>query len=300
MTGELAGEFERHRRHLVRVAYATLGSLADAEDVVQESWLRLERQPDPGAIADLRAWLTTVVGRLALDLLGSARARREQYVGPWLPEPLVAFGSASRLPGGGGEPDPAELAALDESVSWALMVVLERLSPAERTAFLLHDVFELRFEEIASVVGTTEPAARQLASRARRRVAEGRPRLSPSREEQRRIVEAFAAACTDGDLQGLVAMLHPDAVWRTDGGGHVRAARRVHHGANKIARGMIALTRRRPQSARLVDINGVAGILAGDGQGVPSVISLTVDGGLIVAVDIVRNPAKLSTVPPAW
>jgi RNA polymerase sigma factor (sigma-70 family) len=158
---ELAQAFEAQRPRLVRLAYATTGSLAEAEDCVQEAWLRLRRVPDPGSIRDLGAWLTTTVSRLALDALGSARARHERYVGPWLPEPLV---------GDLGGSDPADRVTLDESVSMALLVVLERLSPAERTSFLLHDVFGMSFAEVAGVVGRSPAAVRQLASRARQHV----------------------------------------------------------------------------------------------------------------------------------
>ena len=195
---ELALAFEAHRPRLVRVAYASLGSVAEAEDCVQEAWLRLRRLPDPGSIRDLGAWLTTTVSRLAYDALGSARARRERYVGPWLPEPLVEHLSTD---------DPADRVTLDESVSMALLVVLERLSPAERTAFLLHDVFGFGFEEVAGVVGRSPAAVRQLASRARRHVEDGRPRFPPTRAEQQRLVTAFAAACGSGDMQQLVALL---------------------------------------------------------------------------------------------
>ncbi|MGK5558731.1 sigma-70 family RNA polymerase sigma factor, partial [Actinomadura kijaniata] len=162
---ELARRFDAERPRLLRVAYATLGSVAEAEDCVQEAWLRLRGLEDPDAVRDLRGWLIRTVGRLALDALGSARARRERYVGTWLPEPLV----------GDHAFDPAERVTLDESVSTALLLVMESLSPAERTAFLLHDVFGLTFGEVADVVGRSPAAVRQLASRARRHVAEGRP-----------------------------------------------------------------------------------------------------------------------------
>ncbi|WP_461030933.1 RNA polymerase sigma factor SigJ, partial [Streptomyces sparsus] len=209
--------FEEHRAHLLRVAYSTTGSLAEAEDCVQEAWLRLRTLPDPAAVRDLRAWLTTTVGRLALDALGSARARRERYVGTWLPEPLV-----ERAP----DNDPADRVTLDESVSMALLIVLERLTPAERAAFLLHDVFGMPFQEVADVVGRSPAAVRQLASRARRHVEQERPRLPPTRAEQRALVAAFATACGTGDLDGLLALLDPDAVYRSDGGGRVNALSR--------------------------------------------------------------------------
>jgi RNA polymerase sigma-70 factor (ECF subfamily) len=282
---ELAVAFERHRPQLVRVAYGILGSLSEAEDVVQDAWLRLQRS-EPAAIDDLRAWLITVVGRLALDLLGSARRRREDYVGEWLPEPLVGA--------------PEENATLDEEVTTALLVVLERLSPAERAAFLLHDVFELPFEEVAEVVGRTPAAVRQLAVRARRRVEQGRPRFPASREEQERIAAAFATAWQAGEIGELAALLDPEAVLRSDGGGNVPAARKPLRGAERIARALVALARsgaragRRPRGA-MAAVNGAPGLVIDDGLSL-SVVSLTVDRGRIVAVDIVRNPEKLRHV----
>jgi RNA polymerase sigma-70 factor (ECF subfamily) len=284
----LTDAFETHRAHLMRVAYGTLGSVAEAEDVLQEAWLRLARIEDPGSIRDPRAWLTTVVGRLALDALGSARMRREAYVGPWLPEPLVRRDDEAE--------DPADRVTLDESVSMALMVVLEALSPAERTAFLLHDVFGLAFDEIAPVVGRSPAAVRQLASRARRHVDEGRPRFAPTRDEQRGIVTAFAQAASSGDLEALVELLDPDVVWRSDGGGRVWASRRPQRGARRVAQAMIGFARRPPRGAYLAQVNGAPGVVLVDADGVLTVIALTVDGGRVTAVDIVRNPDKLRHV----
>lgn len=286
---ELAAGFEAHREHLQRVAYAILGSVTEAEDAVQDAWLRLQRQPDVAAIRDLKAWLTTVVSRLALDDLNSARARRELYVGPWLPEPLVQELS---------DDDPADQVTLDESISLALLIVLEQLSPAERTAFLLHDVFGFTFSEAGEIVGRSAASTRQLAARARRHVAESRPRLLPTRTEQREIVSAFARACTEGDLDGLIALLHPDAVWRSDGGGRTNASRRPQHGAPKIARGMLALARRPPRAGRLADINGAPGLLLRDADGIVTVIALTIGDGQVTAIDVIRNPDKLRALPP--
>jgi RNA polymerase sigma-70 factor (ECF subfamily) len=231
----------------------------------------------------MRAWLTRTVGRLALDALGSARARRELYVGPWLPEPLV------------DEPaeDPAEQAAVAESVALALLIVLERLSPAERTAFVLHDIFGMAFAEVADVLARSPAATRQLSARARANVAAGRPRFPPTRAEQRALIEEFARACTEGDLNGLMALLHPDVVWRTDGGGRAIASRRVQRGAAKVARGLVALARRPPQAGALRDVNGWPGLVLRDADGILTVISLTVDAGVVVAVDVCRNPEKL-------
>lgn len=289
MTG-LAERFEELRPRLSRLAYSQLGSLAEAEDVVQEAWLRLERTDD-GAIDDLQAWLMTVVSRLALDALGSARMRREHYVGPWLPEPLVGVA--------GDDADPADRVTLDETVSHALLFVLERLSPAERTAFILHDVFGYAFDEVGDVVGRTPAAARQLASRARRHVVEQRPRQSGTAEDQRRVVEAFAAAAAGGDLGALLTVLDPDVVMRSDGGGRVQAARTALVGADRVSRALVALARRHAgqSEARVADVNGLPGLLMRnriDGQ--VSVLAFTVDTGRITTVHIQRNPDKLRHV----
>jgi RNA polymerase sigma-70 factor (ECF subfamily) len=283
----LTEAFETERPRLLRVAYAMLGSLAEAEDCVQEAWLRLQRVEDPDTIRDLRAWLTTSVSRLALDALGSARARRERYVGQWLPEPLVHDLGAE---------DPADRVTLDESVSMALLVILERLSAAERTAFLLHDVFGLSFEDVAEVVGRSPAAVRQLASRARRHVEDGRPRFPPTRAEQRDLVAAFAAAAYEGDIERLVSILDPDVVWRADGGGKVPTIRRVERGAERVAQGLSAFSRYPPRQWTIADVNGAPGMVLVDATGVLTVISFTVDAGRIVAIDAVRNPDKLTGV----
>ena len=285
---QLAAAFESNRPHLVRVAYATLGSIAEAEDVVQEAWLRLRRTAEEVEVRDLRAWLTTVVARLALDALGSARARRETYVGPWLPEPVIEPIAAE---------DPAERVALDESVELALLIVLERLSPAERTAFLLHDVFGMTFAEAGEVLGRSAAATRQLAARARRHVTDGRPRFPPTPTEQNDILIAFTRACSEGDLDGLLEMLDEDVVWRSDGGGNAIAARRAQHGAPKVARGMIALARRPARSGYAAHVNGSPGLVMRDADGFLTVIALTIDAGSIVAIDVIRNPDKLTAVP---
>jgi RNA polymerase sigma-70 factor, ECF subfamily len=279
---DLAAEFETQRPRLTRVAYGMLGSLAEAEDVVQEAWLRLGRA-DRDAIADLPAWLTTVVGRLALDALGSARARRETYVGEWLPEPLVEED--------GDDP------TLDEAVSTSLLVVLERLSPAERTAFLLHDVFDLPFEKVAGVVGRSPAAVRRLAARARVHVEAGKPRFPAGREEEQRIVVAFALAWQEGDHEALLGVLDPDAVFRADGGGKANAAGKPLHGGDRIARALLGLRRSADRrgvetQGRLARVNGATGLVLVEPDAT-SVVSLTIDAGRITAVDIVRNPEKL-------
>jgi RNA polymerase sigma-70 factor (ECF subfamily) len=284
-----AERFAAARPRLLRLAYSQLGDLGESEDVVQEAWLRLERA-GADTVEDLDAWLTTVVARLALDTLRSARARRETYVGPWLPEPVVS-GAA---PGG----DPADRVTLDESVSFALLAVLEQLSPAERTAFVLHDVFDVPFPEIAGVVGRTPEAVRQLACRARRHVTERRPRHPASEDERRRLVAAFAVAAGEGDLDGMLAILDPDVVWTSDGGGLAKAARRPVQGAARVARAWIAFARKEGPSGRgaLVELNGEPGLLLQAGDGRRSVLAFTVDGGRIVRIDAVVNPEKLVRV----
>lgn len=282
-----ARRFARARPRLLRLAYSQLGDLGEAEDVVQEAWLRLERT-GPAAVDDLDAWMTTVVSRLALDTLKSARARRETYVGPWLPEPLVSS----------GPDDPADRVTLDESVSYALLAVLENLSPAARTAFVLHDVFDVPFQEIADVVGRTPDAVRQLASRARRQVARQRPRFEASPDEHERVVRAFAQAVSEGDLDGLVAVLDPEVVWTSDGGGRAVASRKPQGGAHHVARSWIALRLKAAISAAAtpIELNGRLGLLfaSGDGQ---TVASFEVDGRRITRIDVVRNPEKLRHVP---
>lgn len=282
--------FERLRPQLFQVAYGILGGVADAEDVVQEAWLRL-RRADGEQIESLRAWLTTVVARLSLDALGSARHKRETYVGEWLPEPLIA---------GLVEAGPAERITLDETVAAALLIVLERLSPAERTAFLLHDTFGMPFAEIAALVGRSPDSVRQLAARARRNVAAAKPRFPAGREEQERIVLAFAAACAAGSLEQLLEVLDPAVVMRSDGGGHVPAARFPLHGAERVAGALLALERKRLRdgrtlSAQLANVNGSLGVVAHDGIAL-NVMSFAFDAGRIVAIDNLRNPEKLSHV----
>ena len=291
-TGEaaLAREFEAHRPRLLRLAYASTGSLAEAEDCVQEAWLRLQRAAGREAIRDLGAWLTTTVSRLALDALGSARARREHAAGPWLPEPVVVPLAE----------DPADRVTLDESVSMALLVVLETLSPAERTAFVLHDVFGLEFGEIAGVVGRSPAAVRKLASRARRHVQGDQPRFPPTVAQQRELLAAFVSACYEGDLERLVVLLDPDVTWRADGGGTVRAAPRSARGAAGIARLLAAFARRPPRQLRMALVNGAPGLVIRDADGILSVLALTADGGRITAIDVIRDPAKLRTVAEAF
>lgn len=282
------------RRHLLALGYRMLGTVAEAEDAVQETYARWYRLT-PGereAIASPRAWLTRVASRVCLDVLGSARVRRESYVGPWLPEPVPssAFGGL----GAGPPDDPLDRVTLDDSVSSALLVVLEAMTPAERVAFILHDVFGLPFDEIAAVVGRSPAACRQLATSARRRVAAGRERDVP-REEHDRVVQAFGAAAAGGDLAALVAVLDPDAVLTTDGGGRVSAARRPVLGAENVARFLLGLAEKYPESV-------VAPRQTADGLGfevrqegvVTGILTFSVRAGRVADIRMMRNPDKLT------
>jgi RNA polymerase sigma-70 factor (ECF subfamily) len=304
-SAELTAGFEEHRAHLTAVAYRMLGNRTEAEDVVQEAWLRYAGT-DRSEIRDARAWLTTTTGRLCLDLLRSARVRREAYVGPWLPEPLV-----TRLPGPGGAagfaPDPADRAALTDEVSYALLVVMERLTPEQRVALVLHDVFAVPFEEIATVLSTTPAAARQLASRARRAVAaEDAPRHRSDRAEQRRVVAAFVAAAESGDLDGLLSILAPDVVAVGDGGGVVPAGRHPIEGAVPVARFMAGLFRRAFHDGadvfvEPVLVNGELGLLLEltlpSGERLRAIMAFAIEDGRITGIFDQVNPAKLSSVP---
>ncbi|MWA04496.1 sigma-70 family RNA polymerase sigma factor [Actinomadura sp. LD22] len=277
----LAERFEEHRTHLKAVAYRMLGSLAEADDAVQEAWLRLSRS-DAGAVVNLGGWLTTVVGRVCLDMLRSRTSRREDPIDEWLPDPVIA------APGG---TDPEQEALLADSVGLALLVVLESLSPAERLAFVLHDTFAVPFEEIAPIVGRSPDAARQLASRARRRVRGAAPVPERDRARQRAVVEAFHAAARAGDFEALVAVLDPDVELRADLG----AAGRQHlRGARTVAGQAAAFSRGAAYTSRPALVNGTAGVVAMDGDRPVSVLSFTVSGGRIVAIDILADPVRLA------
>jgi RNA polymerase sigma-70 factor (ECF subfamily) len=278
----LADEFERHRAHLRGVAYRMLGSVGEADDAVQEAWVRLDRS-DPGGDADLRGWLTVVVGRICLDMLRARRARREDYAGSWLPEPIVAA----------TEDDPERAVVIADSVGLALLVVLETLSPPERLAFVLHDVFGVSFDEIATVVDRTPAAARQLASRARRRVREAGPDPDTDRVTQRRVVDAFLAAARAGDFDGLLRMLDPSVVFRTDGGGRGLLARPPVVGAEAVAREILGRGAPFAPLAEPATVNGAAGAVVRAGRRIRYVIGFTVAHGRITAIDLNGDPAKL-------
>jgi len=311
---DLATEFETERDHLTAVAYRMLGSRAEAEDAVQETWLRYASAlPTPQAraeIRDLRAWLTTATARICLDVLRSARVRRETYPGEWLPEPIVSRlpTTAGQLPGGPGgfAPDPAERAARSEQVGIALLTMLERLSPEQRVAFVLHDVFAVPFGEIATVLGTTPAAARQLASRARRAVAEQSPRQPADPAEHQRLLAAFLEAAESGELDRLLAVLAPDVVFVGDGGGLFPTSRRPVVGAVKVARFALGLFRRaarETQDLRILPVlvNGVPGIQV-EAEFRPDlplrgIMWCVADGGRLTAIYYQVNPAKLARVP---
>ncbi len=269
---ELATLFEANRPQLRSVAYRMLGSASEADDAVQEAWLRLSRRPD--GIDNLRGWLTTVVARISLDMLRSRRARREEPLDLHVPE-IVGDG-------------PEQQALLADSVGLALLVVLDTLEPAERLAFVLHDMFAVSFDEIAPLVDRSPAAARQLASRARRRVRGAVPEPDADLGAQRAVVDAFVAAAREGDFEALIAVLDPDVVIRVDRG----AIKLETRGAEAVARQAITFRRLAPQ-ARQELIGGLPGFVVRDGERAVSVASFTVVGGRIVAIDILADPARL-------
>ncbi|MER5335046.1 RNA polymerase sigma factor SigJ [Micromonospora sp. NPDC002717] len=308
---DLATEFEAERGRLLAVAYRMLGSRGEAEDAVQETWLRYAAAlADPAARAEIRhlgAWLTTACARICLDVLRSARVRREAYPGQWLPEPVVTpLDQGPRTDG--FAPDPAERAVRTDQVGTALMVVLERLTPEQRVAFVLHDVFAVPFPRIAEALGTTDAAARQLASRARRAVqAPDAPRDTADPAEQRRVVAAFVAAVESGDLDALVRVLAPGVVLIGDSGGHFPAARRPVVGVDAVARFVLGLFGRAGRygatlRARPVLVDGTLGMqmetVHSDGRPLRVVAALAVDGGRVTGIFHQLNPEKLRDVPP--
>ncbi|MEU0560422.1 RNA polymerase sigma factor SigJ [Dactylosporangium sp. NPDC006015] len=281
-------QFSAHRDHLFGVAYRMLGSRADAEDVVQDAWLRYAGA-DTSGVTDLRAWLTTVTGRLCLDQLRAAKVRREAYVGPWLPEPLV-----ERLPDP-SQVDPGERVSFRDSVSMALLLVLDALTPEQRVAFVLHDVFAVPFAEVAATLGTTPENARQLASRARRAVTDGERRHTTDRALQASVLTAFTAAAAGGDIEALLKLLAPDVVALGDGGGVVSAARRPILGASDVARFVLGLYRRTADvSIEVALVNGDLGLVVHFG-GAAAVAGFGISqSGLITGLYNQLNPAKLS------
>jgi RNA polymerase sigma-70 factor (TIGR02957 family) len=294
MTGPHEELLEELRPTAFAIGYRMLGSVAEAEDVVQEALLRLHEALQRGErIESPRAYLATVATRLSIDQLRSARVRRETYVGEWLPEPLVTDSQA----------DPARQAELADSLSMAFLVLLESLSPEQRAALLLHDVFDYGYGEIAEIVGKSEDNARQLAARARRHVEEGRPRFEASREQREELAKRFFAAVRQGDVDGLETLLAKDVVLHGDGGGKVPALARALHGSRRVARTIGAWIRQGARIAgaeiREVEVNGQPGalLLAGDGSLI-SVWALDIADGQIQGIRSVVNPEKLSHVGP--
>ncbi|KUI00147.1 sigma-70 family RNA polymerase sigma factor [Mycobacterium sp. IS-3022] len=289
-------EFEELRPHLLSVAYRLTGTVADAEDIVQDAWLRWSAA-EQESIRDLRAWLTTVVSRLGLDRLRSAAHRRETYVGEWLPEPVV-----TALDGD----DPLAAVVAGEDARFAAMVVLERLTPDQRVAFVLHDGFAVPFGEIAGVLGVNEAAARQLASRARRAVADAPPPVPDDAHNQ--VAGALLAALAAGDMEAVVQLLHPDVTFTGDSNRRAPTAARVIHGPDKVARFLLGLARRYGpgflSSSQLANINGqlgsyLAGSPASDGypEVMPRVTAMTVRDGKVCAIWDIANPDKFTGSP---
>jgi RNA polymerase sigma-70 factor, ECF subfamily len=274
-------EFERNRQHLQVVAYRMLGSATEAEDAVQEVWVRLSRSDTEG-VANLGGWLTTVVARVCLDMLRSRRARRETYVGSWLPEPVVTVANG-----------PEDEAVLADSIGLALLVVLDTLTPAERLAFVLHDMFGMPFDEIAPIVERSKAATRQLASRARRRVRGARPTSDVDLREQRRVIDAFLSASREGDFEALLEVLDPDVVFRIDAGGVAPRARPPIEGAEAVAAQILARGAPLAPKARPAIVNGNAGLIVVPHEKPIAVVGFVIAGGRIAEIDVIANPKKL-------
>ncbi len=284
-----AAIFEAHRRHLTGLAYRMLGSLSEAEDAVQEAYLRWHRAE--GTVIDHpRAFLSKVVTRLCLDHLKSARVRRESYVGPWLPEPVLDTAAL----------DAESASEYAHDLSVALMLTLERLSPLERAAFLLHDIFDLPFDEIADALGRDAAACRQLAARARLHVRAARPRFAPSPDEGARLADAFRRAARGGDTEAMVKLLAADAVLYTDGGGKRIAALNPIEGADKIARFFAGVVGKTPEldawRVRPQRLNGLPGFIYAEPGGALQTAAFDIRDGRIAAIYVVLNPEKLSRV----
>jgi RNA polymerase sigma-70 factor (ECF subfamily) len=279
--------WREHHHYLLNVAYRMLGSVSEAEDVVQEAFTRLLRI-DLEEIQDIRGWLVVAVTRLCLDHLRSARSRREVYVGPWLPEPVI---QAS-----GAEPDPVDRVTLDDSVRMAMLLVLERLSPAERAAFVLHDVFQFSFVEVARIVGRTPAACRQLASRARRQV---RAETSPARfqidpADLSQVADRFIAAASNGDLESLMQVLDPNVVGHADSGGRVGAVLRPVAGRRNVAQRLLQFLHRADVTLVPMPVNGEPGVLFFQDGRLMSVVALSYRNGLIDRLHAIANPYKLA------
>jgi RNA polymerase sigma factor (sigma-70 family) len=279
----LAERFEANRSHLRGVAYRMLGSLTEADDAVQEAWIRLSRS-DTSEVDNLQAWLTTVVGRVCLNMLRSRKTRGESSLETHVPDPVVSPAAGI---------DPEQEALVGDSIGLALFVVLDSLTPAERVAFVLHDVFAMPFDEVAPIVGRTPAAARQLASRARRRV-QGAPVPDVDLDGQWAVVNAFLAAARDGDFEGLLAVLDPEVVVRSDGGAARPGLASLVRGARAVAEQSM-LFRQFAETSTRVLVNGIPGGVAWAPDGSPfAVVALTVRGGKIVAIDVLADPDRLA------
>ena len=276
-------QFEESRMHLYAVAYRMLGSAAEADDAVQEAWLRVGRA-DTSAVENMRGWLTTIVSRICLDMLRARQARREELTGDWLSITLAA------------DDDPQDEALLADSVGLALLVVLDMLSPPERLAFVLHDMFGMLFEEIAPIVERSVDATRQLASRARRRVRGAREPQAASVSEQRRVVEAFLKASREGDFEALLEVLDPDVVFRADSGETGPPAPEFVQGSSEVA--AVVMERGRPfaRFGRPAIVNGRAGAVVATPDRVVSVVQFTIEAGRVTQMDLVLDPVKLARV----
>jgi RNA polymerase sigma-70 factor, ECF subfamily len=283
-------QFEVYRPHMFSIAYRMLGSATEAEDIVQEAYLRYQAMP-PEQIVSPKAFLSTVVTRLCLNQLQSARAQRESYIGPWLPEPVLT-GADERFA-------PAQRAELHESLSLAFLVLLEQLTPVERAVFLLREVFDYDYAEIAAIVGKSEAACRKVFSRAKKHIADHRPRFKPSPEAHQQILNLFVRAAGSGDLDGLMQLLSDDVELWTDGGGKLRGAiTRPLRGREAVARFVLATARRSVERypVEKADVNGEPAIIVRDGGEARIVLSVGVDQGRVCAIRVIGNPDKLRAV----
>ena len=282
---EAARVFNQHRSKLHAVAYRVLGRFSDAEDIVQDAWLRWNGV-DPAQIADAEAFLVRVTTRLAIDRLRSAQVRRESYVGPWLPEPMLTT------------PDVAEDVAMADSVSTAMLLLLETLSPLERAVFVLREAFGYGYAEIGEAVGRSEASVRQTARRAREHIDRQRPRYDADQRTRAAVTERFLAACVGGDLKGLMDVLAPEVSLVSDGGGLAPAPRKTIHGLDLVARAMVTFAGRMPEqpSTHLVQLNGGPGIVVCSGRTPVAALTLHLRDGAVEAIHLVSNPEKLAGV----
>jgi RNA polymerase sigma-70 factor (ECF subfamily) len=278
-------EFDRHRRLLFALAYRMLGGVMDAEDIVQEAFLRWQQAP-VDQIESPKAYLLTIVTRLCIDELRSARSRRETYIGPWLPEPLLQTEAL----------DPGATLDLADSLSFAFLLLLERLTPLERAVFILHDIFEYTYDEVGRMVGSNGPHCRQLGHRARARISAGRPRFAAAPAQVQQVTQQFIRACSDGDLEGLLSLFAAEITLASDGGGKVSAARNVIIGGERVARFLVGIMRKvaAPLSFQTAHVNGQLGILVWRAGQLNRIYSLDVDASArIRAIYCVLNPDKL-------